>query len=214
MNRKFILSILLLTSLSFGLQARTKMDLEDPILHLVDGIPGAMDAVSFKKCFDTWSVINNVQYKSTYSLDTLKTTLKDLVIKEQQYKKRGLLKIAPEYAQLLKTLIEIKQDFIKETSSLLNQAKSTPAEEENNRKLVALWIKKQKRTDSLLASWGTEEETALLKKADSKTFFVFLNDLKYFLEDLMYSCNKARALFKKECLQESDYASFDKFFTN
>ncbi|MFT6765498.1 MAG: hypothetical protein ACJAZS_000376 [Alteromonas naphthalenivorans] len=214
MNKKLVLSILLLTSLSFGLKARVKMDLEDPILQLVDGVPGAMDAYSFKKCFDTWSVINNVQYKKPYAIDSITTTLKDLVIKEQKYIKLGTLKTDPDYAQLLTTLVEIKKDFITETTNLLDQAKSTDQEEENNRKLVALWIKKQKRTNSLLASWGTEEETALLEKADSKTFFVFLNDLKYFLEDLMYSCKKSRTMFKEECLKKSDHASFDKFFTN
>lgn len=212
--KKLFLSIILLTTFSVELQARTKLDLQDPLLQIVDGIPGAMDATAFKKCFDTWSIINDVQYKNRYQLNKIPTTLKNLVIKEQQYKKQGVLKTDSEYAQLLKTLATIKDDFSSKTTALLDQAKSNKKEEENNKKLIQLWIKKQKRTDSLLATWGSVDEKTLLSSADSKTFFIFLNDLKFFLEDLMYSCKKARTAFKKECLKETDHASFEKFFTN
>ena len=216
MNKQsFILPIILLTSLSFSLlQARTKVDLEDPVLHLVDGIPGAMDAASLKQCFDTWAVINNVQFKDTYTLGSEKLTFKDIVIREQQYKAKKLSTNSPEYKALLKTLSEVKELFASKTAHLLESAESNAAQEENNKKLVQLWIKKHNRTNSLLASWGTTEETELLEKADTKTFFVFLNDLKYFLEDLMYSCKKARTAFKNECLKQEDHAAFDKFFTN
>lgn len=214
MNKNLFFSIILLTSLSFNVQARTKLDLEDPLLRIVDGIPGAMDAVAFKQCFDTWSVINDVQYKNTYVSNEKSMTLKDVVIKEKQYKAQGILKTDSGYTQLLKTLEIIKDDFSAKTTALLEQAKSTPKEEENNKKLIQLWIKKQKRTDSLLATWGSVDEKTLLASADCKTFFVFLNDLKYFLEDLMFSCKKARTAFKQECLKESDHDSFEKFFTN
>lgn len=229
MQNKTILSILLLTSIGFvTLEARKKVHLNDPLLNLVDGVPGAMDAVTFKQCFDTWSVINNIQYKNQYDLEGKKITFKDLVVEEVAHKKnlaafatqagketavKTPADIAKKTTALQITLQKIKEDFKEKTAHLM-LAGENPSAKATNQKLVKLWIKNNKRNDSLLNSWDTSNEHELLENADCKGFFVFLNDLKGFLEDMMYSCEKARKSFKEQCLKKDDYDSFDKFFTN
>lgn len=220
-----ILSILLLTSIGFvKLQARKKVHLNDPLLHLVDGIAGAMDAVTFKQCFDTWTVINKIQYTNLYEFEEKKITFKDLVIEEVTHKKnlaaaainsdpKPSIDLHKKTEVLRTTLQKIKEHFKEKTAHLM-MAGDNPSIKATNQKLVKLWIKNNKRHDSLLNSWDTTNEHELLQNADCKAFFVFLNDLKGFLEDMMYSCEKARKSFKEQCLKKEDYASFDKFFTN
>lgn len=210
--KKLFLSIILLTTFSVGLQASKMVDLKDPILKIVDGVPGAMDAVSLKKCFDTWSVINKIQYQNFYDLDGKQVTLKDVVILEEGYKKNHISPDNPKYKSLQKVLKTIKSDFIQATQPLLKDTENNATQKENNLKLVALYTKIANLVNSLLSSWGKADEAILLEKADSKTFFIFLNHLKGFLKSLMFSCNKARTMFKKECLKEEDHAAFDKFF--
>lgn len=213
MNKKFFLSIILLTTFAPKLFAGM-VKIEDPVLKLVDGIPGAMDAVALKKCFDTWKVIDTIQYKKTYDLQGKQVTLKELVILEMKYNKEKVAHNSPEYKALKETLKKAKTEFSKATQPLLKDAESDPIQKENNQKLVALYTKITKLVNSLLNSWGKADETELLEAADTKAFFVFLNHLKGFLRSLMYSCTKARTMFKKECLKEQDHAAFDKFFTN
>lgn len=214
MNKKIFLSIILLTSFSARLDASKTIKLEDPVLQLVDGISGAMDAVSINKCFKTWSIITEIQYTKKYDLEGQQVTLKDIVLLDARYKKEGIPLDSPHYQALQETLKNIKDDFTKETQPLLKEAESNPIQKQNNKKLVDLYTKTAQLVDSLLNSWGQVNETELLEKADSKTFFVFLNHLKGFLKSLMFSCVKARTMFKKECLKEADHASFDAFFTN
>lgn len=210
--KKIFLPLLLLTSFSF-VQSREKTDLNNPLLKIVDGVPGAMDAVSFKKCFDSWSVINNVQYKDLYTLLDKQITLKEAVMLEHSYKTKNVSTETAHYKALSATLVTIKKQFKDKMAPLLDQAESQSSKD-TNRKLVNLWLEQQNKTTSLLSSWGATDQDAQLQKTDAKAFFVFLNDLKYFLEDLMYSCKKARKQFKEQCLKESDYATFEKFFTN
>jgi len=214
MNKKLFLSIILLTAFSVGLRASKTIQLQDPVLQLVDGIPGAMEAGAINKCFKTWTDITKIQYEHTYNLNGKQVTLKDVVILEAQYKKNGIPLNSPQYQALQKTLTAIKADFTKDTEPLLKEAESNPVQKQNNKKLVDIYTKKTQLVDSLLNSWGQVDATELLDKADSKTFFVFLNHLKGFLKSLMFSCVKARTMFKKECLKEADHASFDTFFTN
>ncbi len=214
MNKKIFLSIILLTSFAPKLFPSTMVKIEDPILQLVDGIPGAMDAVALKKCFDTWKVIDTIQYKKTYDLDGKQVTLRDLVVLEMKYKKENVAADTPEYKALEKTLKVVKVEFSKATQPLLKDVENDPVQKENNQKLVALYTKITKLVNSLLSSWGKADETELLAASDTKEFFIFLNHLKGFLRSLMYSCVKARTLFKKECLKKEDHAAFDKFFTN
>ena len=212
MNKKLFLSIILLTSFAPKLLANSMVKIEDPVLNLVDGIPGAMDASSIKKCFETWRVIDTIQYTKKYDLNGKKVTLKELVILEAQYKKNKTSPDSSEYKALQKTLKNVKAEFSKATQPLLKKAESNSIQKENNLKLIALYTKISKLAQSLLNSWGKTDEAELLAQADTKTFFIFLNHLKGFLKSLMYSCTKARTMFKKECLKESDHAAFDKFF--
>lgn len=211
MNKKFFLSIILLTT--FAPRVFPSMvKIDDPVLKLVDGIPGAMDATSLKKCFDTWKVIDTIQYTKTYDLNGKRVTLKDLVMLEIKYNKEKVAAESPEYKALKEALKKAKEEFYNATQPLLKDAESDPIQKENNQKLVALYTKIANLVNSLLDSWGKADEGDLLKAADAKTFFIFLNHLKGFLRSLMYSCTKARTMFKKECLKEEDHAAFDKFF--
>ena len=212
--KKVVFPLLLLTSFSFiSLHGRDKVHLNDPLLQLVDGMPGAMDAASFKKCFDSWGIINSVQYKDQYALLGKQTTFKDIVMKEYAFTKKGIAKDDAQYKALLATLAIIKKQFKTKMAALLTQAESETTKE-TNKKLVNLWLKNHNKKDSILSSWGESNQDEILDKANAQKFFVFLNDLKHFLEDLMYSCKKARKSFKEQCLKESDYNAFEKFFTN
>lgn len=210
--KRLFLSIILLAPFTANVHASTTLKLNDPLLELVDGIPGAMDATAFSKCFKTWTTINSIQYSKKYDLDGKQVTLKDVVVLQAKYKKESIATDSKQYKALIKTLDAIKVDFTKETQPLLKEAESNSVQKEQNKKLVDLYTKQASIVDSILSSWGQINETELLAKADSKEFFVFLNHLKGFLKSLMYSCLKARTAFKKECLKETDHESFNKFF--
>ena len=132
---------------------------------------------------------------------------------EQRLLKNNVSTQDPEYIRFNGILKALKNIFKKEAAPLLEKTKQ-PTIKKMNEKLIALWIERADRHNSILAHFGTEEELAALERASAREFFLFLNDLKSFLKDLMRNAPKACESYKKECLNPENYQAFDNFLNN
>lgn len=200
-----------------------KVSFVGTIIVKMDGIPGILDAESISDCFSTIQKIiqlnNGIldhttgQHKGLFEFEGISYTLKQLVVMEQNLIKNNVPKTDPEYIKFDRILIALKEIFQKEAGPLLEKTKK-PAIKSMNAKLITLWIERADRSTSILKDFGTIDELAALERANAKEFFLFLNDLKCFLKDLMHSAPKACELYKKECLKPENYQAFDTFINS
>ncbi len=214
-------SLILLTV--FAIQAdshhtkRQKAKIETPLLHAIDGIAGIMDASTFKDCYNTWNFVHGLQFEAQHIFFAGKlVSLKDLVIFEFKTKKTHPDKNAPEWKEFLEAKRQFVDLFKKETLDKKKSVESSSARE-STKKIVDLWLSTQKdahATTSLLKNWGTPQEQTALYEASAEELFRFMNDLRHFLEDFMYSCPKARADFESYLQNKEEREAFEKFFSN
>ncbi len=192
------------------------------ILVKVDGILGILDAESINDCFSTCQkimhLINGIKdangnYVGIFEYEGKRYTLKDIVVLELNLIKTNVSKDHPEYIKYLTMLSLIKEIFQKEAGPLLEKTKK-PAVREMNKSFINIWITNANRSNSILKDFGTIDELAALERANAKEFFLFLNDLKCFLKDLMRNAPRACELYKKECLKPEDYGTFDHFINS
>lgn len=219
MNRiQRFFSLILLSVFATHMHAKHIVSkIDSPLVHAIDGIPGIMDAATIKDCYDTWTFIHSVQYKTEHGImfQGKAACLKDLVIFEIKANKAGMDHSSPEWKDFEAAKTAFVTYFRKETIEKKGKVENSSAREQT-KKIVDLWLSNQKdshATTSLLKNWGTPQEETALFEASAEQLFRFMNDLCHFLQDFMYSCPKARADFEKY-LTPQDREAFEKFFTN
>ncbi len=194
---------------------RTKTLIVTPLLKLIDGIPGIMDASTFKDCYNTWSFIKTLQSKAQhFKFQGALVSLQDLVKFEVKHK--NIDKESAEWKEFLDVKKQFVDLFKQETIEKKKSVESSSAKEAT-KKIVDLWLTTQpdnQSTTSLLKNWGTPEEETALYNASAMELYKFMNDLCHFLEDFMYSCPKARADFESYLKDEKERAAFEKFFNH
>ena len=153
------------------------------------------------------------QHIGIFEFEGKKYTLKDLVMIEMDLQKKGTSKTDPAYQKFNKMLKELINLFKVKATPLIQKTKS-PVNRAMNEKLVNYWLIHSGRKNSIITSFGADKEFEAMEKCSAKEFFLFLNDLKCFLKDLMHSAPKACTLYKKECLKPENYAAFDAFLNH
>lgn len=174
-------------------------------INLTDGKTPGMNGDACIDCLQTRGQINKLingqkdpktgGYIKKYNLDGNKVALADLIEIEAEFSDHIVLKDGQYWKAFYDCLAAMKQDFIDFSESLLGEAE---AMRNTTIHLIQEWCEKAGRYDSLLHSWGTEDERAILLKSNATEFHQLILDLKNFLHDLMYSCPKGRELFKIE----------------
>ena len=192
-------------------RARVKIHLDDEFLKFADGLPGAMDARAFKECFDTRKQILALLHAPIIHEGRTLVALKELVIRELDYLKNNIAQDSSEWIALQYNLSIIKTEFFKVTSQLHEELMHKDMQRTQYIRLIGLFAEKTNRKETLLKNLGKVEERAILEKTSAHDFFIFLHDLKIFLESLMDSTPKARKAYRAY-LSPDDQKIFDSFF--
>lgn len=151
--------------------------------------------------------INEVQYgtlnkqtkkrEGTYTYGTKLVTLQDLVKEEHRLTKENISKTDAQCINLNAALTQAKDDFNAKLKALRTSSdKESDMAKNMKDKLIAIFVKDQKRETSLLTNSGKADEKERMYAASATDFFHFLNDLKFFLEDLTDACPKAHEQYK------------------
>lgn len=225
MLRNYFFALALLSSVS-ALNAhedhnrRQFIKITHHLLQRVDGWAGLMDAGGIQQCMQVRQFANEIisgKYdKATkshikhYTLFGNNVSLNDLVALEREFLENNIPADDARWHEFNLCLAQIKKDFRAFNEPLLQQASSA---KETNLQLIHEWCIKAGREDSILLNWGKGNEFELLLHASAAEFRQFCIDLKNFLHDLMYSCPKARTLYKEKCIKDKNrWADFDKAF--
>ena len=210
MKKKIVLSLALLCSESScfadapiaavagAAHTRTRTDFKEhsDVIKLVDGV--LIKAAEIHDSLKAVQVIHNVQYITTYDYNGTKMTLKELVKKEHELTCQGVTKTDAQWIELTKAITLAKDDFNAKLKSLRKgDEKETDMQRNMKLKLISIFLKDQKRDGSLLANADKADEKEKMYAASGTEFFMFLNDLKHFLEDLTHSCTRAHAEYKE-----------------
>ncbi len=155
-------------------------------------------------------------YTKKYQLNGQPVGLHDLVKIEQNYAKMNINMEDPQHRALNDCLFQMKEDFKTIQEPLLEKASKSTIQQKTTQELMNEWIEKAGRQDSLLKHWGSKNQFEPLYKATAAEFYQFCLDLKHFLEDLIFSCPKARERYKLIVLKSDPEkcAHFDKAFSN
>ena len=213
---RVVLSIILLVSVQLlraddkQSHARTKIHLDDEFLKLADGLPGAMDARAFKECFDIRKHILVIMHIPLVYQDRILPTLKELAVREHSFLKNSSPE-SPEFISLYQDLAALKILFFKSTHQLHEELMQKDMQRVQYMRLINIFAEKINRKDTLLKNLGKADEHAILEKTSAREFFIFLHDLKIFLESLMDSAPKARKAYRAY-LSPDDQKVFDAFF--
>ncbi len=175
------------------------------ILSKLDG--SFIGAAEIHNSIGAIKAINEVQYgtlnkqtkkrEGTYSYDNKLVTLQDLVKEEHRLTKENVTKPGTRWTELNTALTQAKDDFNAKLKALRTSSdKESDMAKNMKDKLIAIFVKDQKRETSLLANSGKADEKEKMYAASATDFFHFLNDLKYFLEDLTDACPKAHEQYK------------------
>lgn len=184
--------------------------LTHPLLHTIDGVPKLMDEKGVYDAMQVRTFINKLFTNKTYHRGDTLVSLNDIVIDFMDLTDTKIPSSDPRWTTLTDALKAMKKDFQIFNEPLLQQAAQA---KDTNIRLIKEWCDKSGRHDSLLLNWGKIDEYELLAAATPLEFRQFCVDLKNFLHDLMFSCPKARKLFKERCIKDkSRWAAFDKGF--
>lgn len=177
------------------------------LIKKVDGKYGMFDATSIHESLQALSKIKMIQYgerdKTTqkrsghYHFENKLVTLQDIVIAEHKLTKEGVAKNDPRWTALTSALDAIKDDFNAKMKALRNVKEESEMAKSIKHKLIAFFLKDQNRETSLMANADLPDEKKRLYDASATDFFVFLNDLSHFLEDMIESCTEAHKQYKE-----------------
>lgn len=182
------------------------------LIKKVDGKYGMFDATSVHESLQALSKIKTIQYGErdkatqkrcgTYQLGDKLVTLQDIVMEEHKLKKENVSKDDARWTALNAALTSIKDDFNAKMKSLRGAKEESEMAKSIKHKLISFFLKDQKRETSLMANADLPDEKKRLYEASATEFFVFLNDLSHFLEDMIESCTEAHKQYK-ELVQKS-----------
>ncbi len=181
-------------------------DLTD-IISKIDGKKGFFDARSYQLTLLAMKAIFEIQYgtlnKETkqrtglYTFQDKIVTLQDLVIKERDLIKTNTPKNNPVFIEFSSLLQKIKDDFNQKMKAVRGRAEDNPIAKNLKHRLIALYMQNQNLPHSHLQYADTSEEKIRLDAINALDFFRFLNELRYFLEDLTDSCTEGRKLYQE-----------------
>jgi len=127
-------------------------------------------------------------------------------IKEREQLQEELASLHQDQKNLFECLMGAKKDFENAVASFIGNARNA---KEPMTVLIRESCDNHGCPDSLLLDWAQmegedEEESFQQKVIDFATFYRFCGDLAHFLEDLVRSCPKAQAQFKKLIADEKN----------
>ena len=173
----------------------------------IDGKYGLFDGHSVHESFKAFSGIKRIQYgerdKTTqkrsgqYRFGDKLVTLQDIVIEEHKLTKEGVAKNDPRWTTLTTALNAIKDDFTVTMKTLRGEKEESDMAKSIKHKLISFFLKDQNRETSLMANADLPDEKKRLYDASATEFFMFLNDLSHFLEDMIESCTEAHKQYKE-----------------
>src|SRR3989338_991324 len=169
-NWLYAIMLISMIDMTQALHARTKIYLDDNFLHMADGLPGVMDAMAFKECFDTRKHIITLMYTPLILQNHTLEPLKELVLKEIEYAKTGKLE-SPEYQQLWHDLLLLKNEFFRITNDLHKELMEKELQQGEYLRLINLFFEKINRKDTLLKNLGKPNEYAILSAVSARDFF-------------------------------------------
>ncbi len=177
------------------------------LIKKVDGKYGLFDATSVHESLQALSKIKAIQYgerdKTTqkrnghYHFGDKLVTLQDIVIEEHKLIKDKVAKDDTRWTALTVALNGIKDDFNAKMKALRNAKEENEMAKSIKHKLIAFFLKDQNRETSLMANADLPDEKKRLYDASATEFFIFLNDLSHFLEDMIESCTEAHKQYKE-----------------
>jgi hypothetical protein len=189
-------------------QKRKKTNFKElELIKMVDGKHGLFDGVSVHESLQAISKLQEIRYgkkdKTTqkrnghYHFGDKLVTLQDIVIEEHKLTKEGVAKDDSRWNALNNALNEIKDDFNAKMKTLRGAKEENEMAKNIKHKLIAFFLKDQNRETSLMANADLPDEKKRLYDASATEFFVFLNDLSHFLEDMIESCTEAHKQYKE-----------------
>lgn len=177
------------------------------LIKKVDGKYGFFDATSVHESLQAIFKLQEIRHgkkdKATqkrtgrYTFGDKLVTLQDIVIEEHKLTKEGVAKNDPRWTALTTALTAIKDDFNDSMKKLRGTKEESDIAKNIKHKLIAFFLKDQKRETSLMANADLPDEKKRLYDASATEFFVFLNDLSHFLEDMIESCTEAHKQYKE-----------------
>lgn len=206
--------------LSLPLLTHTKTTTAQPVttfaqLDFVKVLDGSiMNAIEFQKLLKTWHDINDIQYKRMYALGEQQVTLKELVLKEhvhttQHKDETAHTSTCPLLADTLQT---IKDDYLTSTKPSEEDEKKQQAHIEVFHKIVKVYLEHINKPNSTVKYLHEDTLDQKIKTLNAREFFIFLNEVKGLIKNIMYTCIKARESYKKQCIKTEDTQAFDEFF--
>jgi len=202
--KKGLLVVAACVALGQGVGQAKHVILKSPILPLIDGKSYALNGVVFglilqvrKEVREMLFGVMNTEKElvGLYLFDGKYYSITELTQIEQEIYESG---DQQKITELKKLLAQIKEDFLEITKGYVENIRSF------KNQIVGLLeesCKAHDRPDSFLLKWGEEldgDEGQLLREEilNFKDFERFCLDLATYLEDMAYSCTKAKALFK------------------
>lgn len=184
--------------------------LTDRILKIVDGLPGLMDETKIRNTLWLIKEIKQVQeghyrVNAAGELDPSRgSTVKDFVFRGKKQNIKTLIELETQVKTFSETeKSEFKELFrtMKDYFDLVNQVLAPEAAGTHDfmYKLTQEFCRKHNRPDSILLDWNKGDELELYRKSVTsfQIFFTWSSDLMNFLKDLIASCPKAFAAYKK-----------------
>lgn len=193
----------------------TQILLTNPVLSLIDGIPGFIDAVSIRNIVLVKKLIQDIQFGyidektgkrvGNYAFQNRKCCLKEVIFIEKKLKKENKLDEQSK-KELDVCLSKVKKDFVEAT---LQFTKDIEPGKALIRKLLEESLEGRGIHESLMYDWfntplGKEEETFNSKITDLETLDVFFTQVTYFLSDMKHSCKKANVAFEDIFLKKNE----------
>jgi hypothetical protein len=177
------------------------------LIKRVDGKYGFFDSTSVHESLQAILKLQEIRYgkkdktthkrSGSYTFGDKLVTLQDLVLEEHKLTKEGVAKSDPRWTTLTTALNAIKDDFNGKMKKLRGAKEESEIAKSIKHKLITFFLKDQNRETSLMANADLPDEKKRLYDASATEFFMFLNDLSHFLEDMIESCTEAHRQYKE-----------------
>ena len=170
----------------------------NPYINSLDGVNFMIDGVAIR---DILAVLKKIMYIKNGQKDGDKI-VGPYLFNQEKLSISQLAKIEPQNQNNsnLSAVLEVaKQDFIQSNQHFF---KNIEPVKKLLLSLIQEFCERRNRNDSLLLTWTQArngQEAKVFQKAicSFKDFDIFLQDLTYFLKDLVNSCPKAREQYKE-----------------
>jgi ribosome-binding ATPase YchF (GTP1/OBG family) len=200
------------TGISYAIANPPKQPpLTDPILKVIDGLPGVFDKTKAHKTFWLVQEIKNIhegriKLNKQGQPDPHAGRSTDLIFAGKKHTIKSLIALegkqatfSPKEKQEFNELfVQVKKYFAYINNIMIADARGA---QQFMVKLIQEYCKKNNRPNSLLLQWNEESNENEMFERDVTNFsifYVFSTDLQNFLAALIVSCPKAFAQMKEE----------------